>query len=145
MTKYAPITRYLASLAGGERRMSFREIEQVLGFPLPPAARRHRPWWSNNGNNNVMTKAWLDAGYKTEQVDMTGEVLVFRKVGASGPERTAEPAPQGLAHVPRDKSGPEGGSTPKLFGALRGTVRFAVGFDPAEPTGEIWKAEQERL
>jgi hypothetical protein len=37
--------------------MSFREIEQVLGFPLPPAARRHRPWWSNNGNNNVMTKA----------------------------------------------------------------------------------------
>ena len=109
--------------------MSFRDIEQVLGFPLPPAARRHRPWWSNNGTNNVMTRAWLDAGFKTEQVDMMGEVLVFRKVGPAKPARLHSDV----------------GSTPRLYGALRGTVRFADDFDPTEPTGETWNAEEGRL
>ncbi|MDD9798062.1 MAG: hypothetical protein OXT03_02985 [Alphaproteobacteria bacterium] len=59
--------------------MSFREIERVLGFSLPPSAYTHREWWSNNPSNNTLTKAWLNAGYRTEQVDMKAQKLVFRR------------------------------------------------------------------
>jgi hypothetical protein len=83
VTKFEPLTRYLGSLSARERRMSFREVEQVLGFQLPPSARKHRPWWSNNPDNSAMTRAWLAAGFRTERVDMAGETLVFRKVDPS--------------------------------------------------------------
>ena len=83
MSKYAPLTDFLRSRPYRELRCSFSEIEAALGFPLPPVARAHRAWWSNNGNNNVMTKAWLKAGFRAEQVDMAGESLVFRRIEES--------------------------------------------------------------
>ena len=60
--------------------MTFEEVEAVLGFKLPPRASTHRAWFSNNPTNNPMTAAWLAAGYKSANVDMTNRKLVFRKV-----------------------------------------------------------------
>ena len=57
--------------------MKFAEIEAVLGRSLPPSAYRHRGFWSNNGDNNVMTKAWLAAGFVSADVDMKGQRLNF--------------------------------------------------------------------
>src|SRR6185437_2618499 len=63
MSKYDPLLSYLSQSDGDTVPMGFSEIEQVLGFELPPSSRRQRAWWSNNPANNVMTRAWLDAGY----------------------------------------------------------------------------------
>jgi hypothetical protein len=60
--------------------MSFADVERVTGEKLPPSAAKHRPWWSNNPNNNVLTRVWLDAGFESEQVDMAGRKLIFRRV-----------------------------------------------------------------
>ena len=75
MTKYAPLEEYLRSsgratvpMTFGEIEnvpMTFGEIENVIGSALPPKASNHRAWWSNNPANNVMTKAWLAAGYES--------------------------------------------------------------------------------
>ncbi len=78
MSKYDPLGRYMVRRGGREIRMTFSEIEKILGFALPPSARKHRPWWSNNAGSSVMTQVWLDAGYASEQVDMAGEQVVFR-------------------------------------------------------------------
>src|SRR5262249_33242652 len=80
MSKYLPLTEHLRKQAFSEVPMTFAEIERVIGGKLPPKAQHHRGWWSNNPSNNVMTKAWLDAGFRSEQVDMTGRRLVFRRV-----------------------------------------------------------------
>jgi hypothetical protein len=109
--------------------MKFEEVEAVIGAPLPPAAARYPAWWSNNPQNNVMTRVWLDAGYRTERVDLAGRKLVFR--------RTAKPAP-----VAPSPATPGSGMLEKLRNKLRGTVKFAPGFDPTEPTGESWDAEE---
>jgi hypothetical protein len=77
--KYEPLTEFLQKQPSGEVRMSFAQIERVVGFKLPPVAQRHRAWWSNSPTNNVMTRAWLDAGFRSEQVDMTARKLVFRR------------------------------------------------------------------
>ena len=81
MSKYDPLGAFLASRSAGETPMTFAEVEGVIGAPLPAAAGKHAAWWSNNPRNNVMTQIWLDAGYRTERVDLGGRKVVFRKVG----------------------------------------------------------------
>lgn len=104
--------------------MSFREIEGLIGATLPPVAFRHRAWWSNNPSNSVITRAWLDAGYRTERVDMGSQKLVFRR---------AEPATRR----------PQPGWLARLREELGGTVRIAPHWDLTNPTGEPWDAERQ--
>ena len=126
MSKYEPLKRHLAKLPAPTWRASFKEIERILGFGLPPSSRRHRALWSNNGQNHVMTQAWLSAGWRTEQVDLEKEELVFRKVGpGEGESSSAQMSPR---------------KSP--FAGLRGTVRINIEFDITSPTGEDWAAEQ---
>ena len=75
MSKYTPLADYLQKASGQKKspvEMSFRDIEKVLGFRLPNSAYRQRAWWSNNVHNNVMTRVWKNAGFVTEDVDMSG-------------------------------------------------------------------------
>ena len=62
-------------------RTTFEEIEEVLGFSLPPSARCHRPWWANQKNvgSRSQALAWTAAGWKTSEVDMAAETLVFKR------------------------------------------------------------------
>ena len=80
MTKYNPLTRHLAARKVATVPMSFPELERLLGFALPPSARKHRAWWSNNPASSVVTKAWLAAGYQSRNVDLEAEKLVFVKL-----------------------------------------------------------------
>lgn len=84
--KYAPLYRLLRARAGREWRVSFAELEAVLGFALPESARVHRPWWSNqrNGGGHGHALAWQVAGWKTRAVDLERETLVFERDGARG-------------------------------------------------------------
>jgi hypothetical protein len=69
----------LAKWRGSEWRVTFGEIEKVLGFTLPNSARIHRPWWANQGEGGGHSHAlaWEMAGWKTSQVDMAKEPVVF--------------------------------------------------------------------
>lgn len=77
--KYAPLYRYLSARTGSRWRTTFVEIEAILGFDLPDSARLYRPWWSNQkrdgGHSHAL--AWRAAGWKTRQVDLEAETLVF--------------------------------------------------------------------
>ncbi len=79
--KYRRLYAYLSNLQVSEWRTSFRQIEAVIGFELPPSARLHRPWWGNQraGNGHSQALAWSIAGWETTQVDMAGETLLFRR------------------------------------------------------------------
>ena len=94
MGKYEPLADHLRKLGYGQVRMKFEEIEKVLGFPLPPSSRKHRAWWSNNPSNNVMTHAWIDAGYQTEAVDMEQRKLVFHRVAPKAPPLAPDAPPE---------------------------------------------------
>lgn len=126
MSKYDPLREHLSTLPTPLWRTSFKEIERILGFHLPPSSRRHRALWSNNAQNHVMTQAWLSAGWRTEQVDLEKEELVFRKVEASAIERSRE--------ISKPSKSP--------FGGLQGTVRINIEVDITAPTGEDWAAER---
>lgn len=77
--KYAPLYHHLVKWRRKEWRATFSEIEKVLGFSLPDSARIHRPWWANQGERGGHSHAlaWEMAGWKTSQVDMVDERVVF--------------------------------------------------------------------
>jgi hypothetical protein len=103
-------------------KISFDQIERIIGDKLPASAHEHRAWWSNNPNNSVMTKAWIEAGFRSEQVDMEGRNLVFRRVRG-----------QGSPTMESKSNGPH-----PLIGWMKGTVRVAPGVDLAEPADPEW-------
>lgn len=120
MSKYQALGDYLRKQRTERVPMSFADIERVVDAKLPPSARKHRPWWSNNARNSVMTRVWLDAGFESEQVDMAARKLVFRRVH--------EPQPAAPPAAPRHP----------LFGALKGMVTPAPGVDLTEPADPEW-------
>lgn len=77
MSKYAPLQTHLQEGQGSQVPMTFSEVEKVLGFSLPPSARSHPAWWSNNRGTNVAVKAWRDAGWRTSRVSIPEERVTF--------------------------------------------------------------------
>jgi hypothetical protein len=127
MSKYAPLGDFLRKQKAGLVPMTFAQIEEIVGSKLP-RSQQYPAWWSNNPWNNVMTQVWLDAGFVTEQVDVVGHKLVFRKVRErakegpnSGPAETANV----LARHP-------------LIGWLEGTVQVPPGVDLTQPADPEW-------
>lgn len=116
MSKYQPLGEYLKNQGKELVPMTFAEIERVTGVKLPPSASKHRPWWSNNPKNSVMTKIWLDAGYESEQVDMAKRKLVFRRVRTAKAKRATD---EEFVHP--------------AYGAMQGLVRFVPGVDLTQP------------
>lgn len=84
MGKYTPLQRNLRAEPQSATELSFGDIEAILGFPLPPSARRHSAaWWSNEPATHVQARAWLDAGWKVLWVK--GEKVHFRRLEGAHP------------------------------------------------------------
>ena len=130
MGKYEGLGQFLRQQRMGSIPMTFAEVERVAGVKLPPSAHKHRPWWSNNPRNSVMTKVWLEAGFETEQVDMAAGKLVFRRVGdPQGPQGTPPGPLTGAA---------AGSQRHPALGALKGMVRIMPGTDLTQPADPSW-------
>ncbi len=137
---YAPLTSYLAHIDRKLVPMSFDEIEQVIGQQLPASALKYRAWWSNNPSNHVHTKAWLDAGYQSEQVDMKARRVVFRHVEGANPPMPAASAAPAASPPPARSTDPLQG----LYGALAGTLTVKTNVDLTAPMAGDWRAETDR-
>ena len=139
MSKYAPLAEHLRGSSQTIVCMTFGEIERVLGTKLPPSAFKHRAWWSNNPTNSVITNAWLEAGYKTANVDMLDRRLEFRKFPLDTPSSGGRDGRRfqdgaGSAAVAA------GFLFSRVFGALQGTVKVTPGTDLTSPVEEDWDA-----
>jgi len=134
MGKYQPLGDFLRRQQSEMVPMRFEDIEGLLGSKLPRSSQRHRAWWSNNPNNNVMTRVWLDAGFQTEQVDIDKRRLVFRRVHRRREDETTRPVPS----VPPGGGKPGRPSRHPLFGALKGLSRVMPGTDLTKPADPNW-------
>lgn len=124
MGKYEPLEKFLKGRRAGRWRAGFRDIEALLGFKLPQSALKYPAWWSNDETGHSHAKAWLDAGWRTEEVDLAGRKLTFTRFDL----------------------GREDGSDPSgdPWGCMAGTVTMVPGTDLTAPTEE-WNAEAGRL
>jgi hypothetical protein len=81
-SKYDPLKQHLIQVDRGRLQMSFADIEQIIGLPLPASARSFDAWWLDKFPNKhrAHAKAWLDAGRGVDCVDRIGEVVEFTSV-----------------------------------------------------------------
>lgn len=78
-SKYHPLFSHLQQAAGEPVTLTFAQIEELLGTPLPGSARARAGWWSNRSQGAVQAAAWMDAGYHVVGVDLQTETVHFDK------------------------------------------------------------------
>jgi hypothetical protein len=143
MSKYSGLGNYLKGQGLNTVAMTFSDIERVIGFKLPNS-QKHQAWWSNSTSNNVMTQVWLDAGYRTEQVDTAARKLVFRKIASNGPSDPKSGG--GMSDVAREFKSPDTAEKKPyrspLWGALKGTFVLVPPGDnePPPEDPESWES-----
>ena len=118
MSKYEPLTRFLQHQPGGEVRLSFAQIEQLIGFKLPDAAQQEPDWWSNSASDDTETQAWLAAGFRSDEVDLAAGELTFRR------DEVIDRAPLDMEAKPPRAA---------IFGWMKGMITVAPGVDLTEP------------
>ena len=121
--KYAPLYRHLSAKSGFRWRTSFSELEEILGFELPPSARLYRPWWANQkkdaGHSHAL--AWQAAGWITRKVDLEAEALVFSREDAS-PVQDVRPKTRKAFDLDTLWPAIPGGTWPKDFTVSRDQI-----------------------
>jgi len=81
VSKYGGLAGYLKfrSSFTDVVKLSFAKMDGIIGDNLPMSAYRDEKWWSNVPTN-VHAKAWLDAGWNVQEVNLKEGYVVFKKV-----------------------------------------------------------------
>jgi len=125
MTKYEPLQEHLKTLSQSVWAVHFGDVEAIIEGKLPKSAREHRAWWANNPTGHSHSKAWVSAGWFTEDVDMEAHKLVFKKRSPNGFESDGK------------------GADP--WGWLEGTVTILGDVDITKPIDIEWNAQKGKL
>ena len=71
--KYTPLENYLRNLPASQSAVTlrFKQIEEILGNQLPASAYEDQRWWEHaTEGNHVNGRAWANAGWKIESLDV---------------------------------------------------------------------------
>ena len=85
--KYMPLENYLRNLPESQREVlfGFEQIESILNFKLPPSAYEDRRWWDHaTEGNHVNARAWANAGWKIESLDVNAKWVKLVRVATAG-------------------------------------------------------------
>lgn len=96
MSRLDALTRYLQGTDKSHVRMSFAQIEGLIGGQLPESARRHPAFWSNSTRNGY-SKVWRSAGFVASRSGVGPEQVVFTR----GTDRSFD---GGTVSGPRDRT-----------------------------------------
>ena len=81
--KYAPLEKYLRGLPASQREvtLAFEQIERILNAKLPSSAYEDRRWWDHETEGNHVTlRAWANAGWKIESLDVNKKRVRLTRV-----------------------------------------------------------------
>jgi hypothetical protein len=73
------LNKYLENRYADTVVLTFRQIEDLLGFPLPALARTHREWWTADASTEPRySNAWILAGM-TARPNLLAQNVVFER------------------------------------------------------------------
>lgn len=78
-SRYISLARYLQGQPADVEaiELTFTQIEELIGDPLPPSARRHRAAWANDPASRPQAQQWLDAGWRVSRANLDEERIIF--------------------------------------------------------------------
>jgi hypothetical protein len=79
--KYSPLGSYLSYRGHFTNvvKLSFAQIDGIIGDNLPLSALRSEDWWTNS-QSHAHSRIWLNAGWQVENVDLKEGTVTFRKI-----------------------------------------------------------------
>jgi hypothetical protein len=80
-SKYDGLARHLKFRGAftGIVKLSFARIDGLIGSNMPMSAYRNKEWWSNK-TSSAHSRAWLDAGWEVQEVNLEEGLVIFKKV-----------------------------------------------------------------
>lgn len=76
--KYSSLHRWLDTEERASMSVTFAEVEEVLGFPLPNSCRNHVAHW-HSYEGSAVARAIIDAGWKASQVNLADQTVTFTR------------------------------------------------------------------
>jgi hypothetical protein len=120
ISKYAGLTGHLRfrSAFTDQVKLTFARIDGLIGSNLPREAYRNEQWW-NKAGKTARAKAWLDAGWEVQEVNLKEGYVVFKKnrkivVKKTRRKRSKESISKPFTPVPVHPYGPKVPSKTKV-------------------------------
>lgn len=66
MGKYDPLAKHLSEQSTDSCRLTFSDVEAIIGGRLPASARAHQGWWGND-KTHVQAHSWMHVGWMVTQ------------------------------------------------------------------------------
>lgn len=76
--KYRFLSDFLYESSQPSIKLSYEEIEEILGFSLPNSAIAHRAFWANT-NTHSIALSWLSVGYEVVEINLEEKYIIFEK------------------------------------------------------------------
>jgi hypothetical protein len=89
--KYDPLTRYLAALTVDEVVLTFPEIEQIVGAPLPRSAYQLSFW--RKTTQPLIMRSWIRAGWRVVRAEVHARPPAVHFARMTPETTTAPPVP----------------------------------------------------
>lgn len=81
MSKYDPIETFLTRCGKKFLTLDFSAISEMVSGGLPASAHKHSAWWSNEvDGQHTQARSWMEAGFRTENLDLEQKKVSFRHV-----------------------------------------------------------------
>ncbi len=78
--KYIKLFEYFELQEKDKITLLFSDIEKIIGFDLPASAYKYSAYWSNDYKTHSISRTWMDAGYKSSNVDIVNKQITFDKM-----------------------------------------------------------------
>lgn len=79
--RYGRLAVWLAKAAPSQEdlTLTFNQVEDIIGGPLPASSREHRSWWANDSVSHPWSKKWLEVGWRVSALSLTDERVTFSR------------------------------------------------------------------
>lgn len=80
-SKYVPLHKYLVNRYADSVVLTFAQLEDLTGGPLPDSARAQREWWTSthgDADKSPCADAWILAG-RTAQPNLLARTVTFER------------------------------------------------------------------
>lgn len=125
MGKYSALAEFLRQTDEPTVSLSCSEIEALIGAPLPPTAAWQWLQWLDDQSAADIADAWRRAGFRADQVNVSGQTIVLRRVEASDASEESTPT---VVYSPIHP----------LYGLMKGMMWVDPDYDLTLPADPDW-------
>ena len=77
--KHYRLKQFFAKSTAASITLSFLQVEEIDGRPLPASAWKSKNWWYPRNNCNTIAEAWLSEGYSLYSFDLEKQKLTLHR------------------------------------------------------------------